>query len=81
MTVTRAGRRLRARVALAVRNESARSVRRELRIGCTGGEPANPVCPATATIPVPSAGAGRSTSFGGSRCAGRPPAPTPSRLR
>jgi hypothetical protein len=45
MTVTRAGRRLRARVALAVRNESARSVRRELRIGCTGGEAGQPGVP------------------------------------
>ncbi|MEA2380150.1 MAG: hypothetical protein QOH72_121 [Solirubrobacteraceae bacterium] len=53
MAVTRSGGRLHATVNLTVRNESRRSVRRELQVGrCTGGEAAAPVCPASATFRV-----------------------------
>jgi hypothetical protein len=53
MAVTRSAGRLHASVALTVRNDSARPLVRDLQIGrCTGGAPATPVCPPTATIHV-----------------------------
>jgi len=53
MAVTRADRVLHARVELVVRNDSSRTLRRVLRIGrCTGGTPAAPVCPPSASVPV-----------------------------
>ncbi len=53
MAVTRADRRLHARVELAVHNDSTRTLHRVLRVGrCTGGAPAAPVCPPSASVPV-----------------------------
>jgi hypothetical protein len=63
VAVTRSAGRLHATVHLTLRNESSRTLRRDLQIGrCTGGAPATPVCPASATIRVRLA-AGRLQSY------------------
>jgi hypothetical protein len=53
MTVARSNHRLRATVRLTVRNDSGRTLHRELQIGrCTGGAALAMVCPPSVTIPV-----------------------------
>jgi hypothetical protein len=74
MAITRSGGRLHATVHLTIRNESDRALRRELRIGrCTGGAPATPICPASATIEV-RLGAGRLQSYSTRVTLRQPPA-------
>jgi hypothetical protein len=74
MSVTRSEQRLRATVELAVRNESERGLRRELRIGrCAGGVPAAPSCPTATTIPV-RLGAGQSRTYVARTTLREPPA-------
>jgi hypothetical protein len=68
--------RLRARVALTVRNETRRPIARELRIGrCVGGAPAAPVCAPTRSVRV-RLGAGEQRSFTARVTLARPPART-----
>jgi hypothetical protein len=74
MSVARSEQRLHATVELAVRNESERGLRRELRIGrCTGGVPAAPSCPTATTIPV-RLGAGQSRTYVARATLREPPA-------
>jgi hypothetical protein len=53
MEVTRSNHRLHAEVHLTVRNDSDRTLQRELQVGrCTGGAALGLICPATVKIPV-----------------------------